>query len=323
MTEAPVAPGDFAVANTRLPAWPGPVLTIFGFALGAGGAVGLALIAERAVRAQAQPALIGIAAVGVVMLLVGLVYELIRQLRKRRALSPDRYRGPAVVLLLALAFVLGSIVQIPFTADALALLSDEGGVTLVGSIVLLTSLQVALVGVALLFVVRPRAIAFAMPLLGTGRLRALGVGMGWGVLAWIVASAVTFLMVLLLERVGVPQVPGPAEQAIDALEPWIVVPAIVVVAPIAEELFFRGVAFNAWLRERGRRFAYIGSAALFATIHVSLVSLLPIFLLGLALAWVYRRTGSLLAPIAMHATVNGISVAFAMLIRYGVISPPA
>ena len=286
--------------------------------------MGLALIAERAVRAQAQPALIGIAAVGVVMLLVGLVYELIRQLRKRRALSSDRYRGPAVVLLLALAFVLGSIVQIPFTADALALLSDEGGgVTLVGSIVLLTSLQVALVGVTWLFVVRPRAIAFAIPLLGTGRLRALGTGMGWGVLAWIVASAVTFLMVLLLERVGVPPVPGPAEQAIDALEPWIVVPAIVVVAPIAEELFFRGVAFNAWLRERGRRFAYIGSAALFATIHVSLVSLLPIFLLGLALAWVYRRTGSLLAPIAMHATVNGISVAFAMLIRYGVISPPA
>ena len=323
MTEAPVAPRDFAVANTRLPAWPGPVLTIFGFALGAGGAVGLALIAERAVRAQAQPALIGIAAVGVVMLLVGLVYELIRQLRKRRPLSPDRYRGPAVVLLLALAFVLGSIVQIPFTADALALLSDEGGVTLVGSIVLLTSLQLALVGVTWLFVVRPRAIAFAMPLLGTVRLRALGAGMGWGVLAWIVASAVTFLMVLLLERVGVPPVPGPAEQAINALEPWIVVPAIVVVAPIAEELFFRGVAFNAWLRERGRRFAYIGSAALFATIHVSLVSLLPIFLLGLALAWVYRRTGSLLAPIAMHATVNGITVAFAMLIRYGVISLPA
>jgi len=318
-----VAPRDFAVANTRLPAWPGPVLTIFGFALGAGGAVGLALIAERAVRAQAQPALIGIAAVGVVMLLVGLVYELIRQLRKRRPLSPDRYRGPAVVLLLALAFVLGSIVQIPFTADALALLSDEGGVTLVGSIVLLTSLQLALVGVTWLFVVRPRAIAFAMPLLGTVRLRALGAGMGWGVLAWIVASAVTFLMVLLLERVGVPPVPGPAEQAINALEPWIVVPAIVVVAPIAEELFFRGVAFNAWLRERGRRFAYIGSAALFATIHVSLVSLLPIFLLGLALAWVYRRTGSLLAPIAMHATVNGITVAFAMLIRYGVISLPA
>ena len=84
---------------------------------------------------------------------------------------------------------------------------------------------------------------------------------------------------------------------------------VVFVAPIAEEIFFRGVAFNAWLREGGRRYAYIGSAALFAVIHVSLVSLVPIFMLGLALAWVYERSGhTLLAPMAMHATVNGISV---------------
>ena len=96
------------------------------------------------------------------------------------------------------------------------------------------------------------------------------------------------------------------------LDPWLVVLAIVLFAPIAEELFFRGIVFNAWRREASRRWAYIGSAALFAVIHLSLVSLVPIFLLGLALAWVYERTGSLLAPIAMHATVNGISVALAL-----------
>jgi membrane protease YdiL (CAAX protease family) len=98
--------------------------------------------------------------------------------------------------------------------------------------------------------------------------------------------------------------------------------AVVILAPIAEEVFFRGVVFNAWLREGGRRWAYIGSAALFAVIHLSLVSLLPIFLLGLALAWVYERTGNLLAPIAMHATVNGISVALALLVRFDVVRLP-
>jgi membrane protease YdiL (CAAX protease family) len=91
---------------------------------------------------------------------------------------------------------------------------------------------------------------------------------------------------------------------------------IVGLAPIAEELFFRGIVFNAWLREAGLVWAYVGSAALFAAIHLSLASLLPIFLLGLALAWVYRRTGSLLAPIVMHATVNGISVAVALAVRF-------
>jgi membrane protease YdiL (CAAX protease family) len=101
-----------------------------------------------------------------------------------------------------------------------------------------------------------------------------------------------------------------------------VVVAVVILAPIAEEIFFRGVVFNAWLREGGRRWAYIGSAALFAAIHLSLLSLLPIFLLGLALAWVYERTGNLLAPIAMHATVNGISVALALLVRFELVKLP-
>ena len=58
------------------------------------------------------------------------------------------------------------------------------------------------------------------------------------------------------------------------LDPWLVVVAIVVFAPIAEELFFRGIVFNAWLREAGRVWAYVGSAALFAAIHLSLESLL-------------------------------------------------
>ena len=74
------------------------------------------------------------------------------------------------------------------------------------------------------------------------------------------------------------------------LDPWLVIVAVVILAPIAEEIFFRGVVFNALLREGGRRWAFIGSSALFAIIHVSLVALLPIFLLGLALAWIYQRT---------------------------------
>ena len=106
------------------------------------------------------------------------------------------------------------------------------------------------------------------------------------------------------------------------LDPWLVIVAVVILAPIAEEIFFRGVVFNALLREGGRRWAFIGSSALFAIIHVSLVALLPIFLLGLALAWIYQRSGNLLAPIAMHATVNGISVALALLVRFDLVRLP-
>ena len=86
----------------------------------------------------------------------------------------------------------------------------------------------------------------------------------------------------------------------------------------------RSWGWNLWtpLSEAGRRWAFFGSAALFAAIHLSLLSLLPIFVLGLGLAWVYDRTKSLLAPMAMHATVNGISVALALLVRFDVVRLP-
>ncbi len=153
-------------------------------------------------------------------------------------------------------------------------------------------------------------------------MRAIVAGLGWGVVAWIGSTIVLFGVSELLTRLGRPPPVGPAEQAIAMLDPWLVVVAIVVFAPVAEELFFRGIVFNAWLREAGRIWAYVGSAALFAAIHLSLESLLPIFLLGLALAWVYGRTGNLLAPITMHATVNGISVALALAVRFGILDVP-
>jgi membrane protease YdiL (CAAX protease family) len=298
------------------------VLTIAGFALGVSAFVTAELAGVGIVRPEAEGLLGILGILGAVMLAAGLVYTLARQLRRRRYLPPDRYRGPSIVLLLAFAILLAAAATLPFAGDAATIVLGEGEATLAGAIVIITSTQLALLLVSWAFVLRPNAVAFAVPLLGADRLRALRVGIGWGVLAWLGAAVVTFAVVLLLERVGLDPDEGIAERAIGLLEPWLVVVAVVVLAPIAEEVFFRGIAFNAWLRERGRRFAYIGSAALFSVIHASLVSLLPIFLLGLAFAWAYRRTRSLAAPIAMHATFNGISVAIALLVRYDVIQLP-
>jgi uncharacterized protein len=188
--------------------------------------------------------------------------------------------------------------------------------------VLLVGTQASLLLVSWLFVLRPNALA-GMPGVDARHAgRAVRTGLGWGLVAWVGASILSALAVIVLEALGIDAAPQAAEQALEVIDPWLAIASIVVLAPIAEEVFFRGIGFNALLRERGRRWAYLGSAALFAVIHLSLVALLPIFLLGLALAWVYERTGNLLAPIAMHAVVNGISVLFALLIRYEVIDLP-
>jgi membrane protease YdiL (CAAX protease family) len=304
-----------------MPRWPGWVLAIGGVVVAFVALVAIELGRQGFVVADSL--LLGlIALAGGLAFVAGLVYFAVRQIRIRRALPPERYRGPSVFLLLALALVIGSALTAPFTDDALALGSGEGQISLLGSAVILVAAQLGLLIVGYLFVYRTKALAALPSFPGRDPIRAIVAGLGWGVLAWIGSTIVLFLVSELLARIGRPPPVGPAEQAIAMVNPWLVTVAIVVFAPIAEELFFRGIVFNAWLREAGRIWAYVGSAALFAAIHLSLESLLPIFLLGLALAWVYQRTGNLLAPITMHATVNGISVAIALAVRFGVLDVP-
>lgn len=305
-----------------MPRWPGPLLAIGGAVLAIGALGAATLVAQGELVMDDPSTLLWLAAGGAVLFVTGLVYTAIRQIRVRRFLPPERYRGPSIFILLALVLVLATLLTAPFAADADALLSGEGDLTFLGGIALLISTQLALLLVAWLFVLLPRALDALPSLPGADPGRALRAGFGWGLVAWLGATMASAGVVLVLEQLGVEPEPQTAERAIALLEPWLVIVAVVFLAPIAEEIFFRGIVFNAWLREGGRRRAYLGSSVLFAVIHISLVALVPIFLLGLALAWIYRRTGSLLAPIAMHATVNGISVAIALLVRFELIRLP-
>jgi len=305
-----------------MPRWPGPLLIVVGLLLALGALSAAAMVAEGQLEMDDRSSLGPIALAGALIFAAGLVYSAIRQIRMRSVLRPDRYRGPSVIVLLALALVAASILVAPFGSDAAALLGGDGEMTFAGAVVILVSTPLALALVSWLFVWRPRALEALPSFPGRDPSGALLAGLGWGALAWLGSTLVIIGVGWLLERIGMPPEVGAAELAIARLDPWLVVLAVVVLAPVAEEVFFRGVIFNAWLREGGRRYAYIGSAALFAVIHLSIISLLPIFLLGLALAWIYERTGSLLAPIAMHATVNGISVALALLVRFDLVQLP-
>jgi membrane protease YdiL (CAAX protease family) len=305
-----------------MPRWPGPLLIVAGLLLALGALSVAAMVAEGQLEMDDRSSLGPIALGGALIFAAGLVYSAIRQIRMRSVLRPDRYRGPSVIVLLALALVAASILVAPFGSDAAALMGGGGEMTFAGAVAILISTPLALALVSWLFVWRPRALEALPSFPGRDPSGALLAGLGWGALAWLGSTLVIIGVGWLLELIGRPPEASAAELAIARVDPWLVVLAVVVLAPVAEEIFFRGVVFNAWLREGGRRYAYIGSAALFAVIHVSLISLLPIFLLGLALAWIYERTGSLLAPIAMHATVNGISVALALLVRFDLVQLP-
>ena len=78
----------------------------------------------------------------------------------------------------------------------------------------------------------------------------------------------------------------------------------VVLAPLCEEVLFRGLLYPAFRNKIGRGLAMTVTALLFMLVHTP-QTYPAIFILGLALAYVYERTGTLAAPIAFHAIFNG------------------
>ena len=90
--------------------------------------------------------------------------------------------------------------------------------------------------------------------------------------------------------------------------------AAVVLAPITEELVFRGVLGRA-LASRGPRTVILGTALVFSSIHLlgldpdrllasAAVVLPPIFVLGVVLAWATVRSGRLGPAIFLHSGYN-------------------
>lgn len=78
----------------------------------------------------------------------------------------------------------------------------------------------------------------------------------------------------------------------------------VVVAPLTEEIFFRGFLYSVIKRFTDRWFAAVFSALVFAAVHQHVGSLVPLFLLAIGFALAYEATGCLLVPVFMHALFN-------------------
>ena len=87
----------------------------------------------------------------------------------------------------------------------------------------------------------------------------------------------------------------------------------VLIAPLYEELIFRGVLFTYLLRWIGFARAMLLVSVLFATVHFHLPTMLPLFLLSIALCYTYWRIGSLWISIGIHALFNSVSIAILLL----------
>ena len=181
----------------------------------------------------------------------------------------------------------------------------------------ITAIALVLVVVVYVAVRYPGA---ARRLLGPARpsWTALGIGIVAGGVAW---AALTLGFGTLLELIAralqaeLPQVQETYQKiAQDQTAAPLLVIGSVVAAPIAEELFYRGLLFSA-LRKRFDLWPAMGlSGLVFGLTHVQasiegyLLVLLIIMPLGMFLAFLYDRTRTLLVPITAHAVFNLVNV---------------
>ncbi len=89
---------------------------------------------------------------------------------------------------------------------------------------------------------------------------------------------------------------------------------IVIIAPVLEEIFFRGFLLRTLVNKWGLVLGSIISSALFAVLHLQFGNIIPIFVLGLIINWMVIRSKSILPSIFFHIFNNAIAFTIELLI---------
>ena len=82
-----------------------------------------------------------------------------------------------------------------------------------------------------------------------------------------------------------------------------------IIGPVIEELFFRGFLYGALKKYIGIFWAMTATAAVFAALHAHMAGFFPIMALGMLLAYIYEKTGTLVSSITVHM-IHNLSMVF-------------
>jgi uncharacterized protein len=89
-----------------------------------------------------------------------------------------------------------------------------------------------------------------------------------------------------------------------------------VVAPLKEEMFFRGIIYPPFRQALGRGKGMLLTGLFFATLHYDIVRFIPLFIGGVVLAWLYERSASIWPAVIAHGTWNILMAAALLVQRY-------
>ncbi|MFH1855881.1 MAG: type II CAAX endopeptidase family protein [Candidatus Omnitrophota bacterium] len=91
---------------------------------------------------------------------------------------------------------------------------------------------------------------------------------------------------------------------------------VAILGPLIEEIFFRGFLYSSLKKRLNVPAAMFIVSLLFAGLHMNTLGFLPIFVLALALVYMFERTGSLVPSIIMHCFHNSMIIIFVFLSRF-------
>ena len=138
----------------------------------------------------------------------------------------------------------------------------------------------------------------------------------WGTLLWVALFSLGTIIPLsfLYEQLGI-EMDENTQQIFTSLmkEPWGYV-AIGILAPLAEEVVFRGAILRTLLGIMSKKNHWVAimiSAAIFGVVHANLAQFVNALLMGLLLGWMYYRTGSLVPGILLHWVNNTMAYVLA------------
>ena len=317
-SEPPGPPGApvFSLENR-----PVPGLYFVAWILSLGG-LALVLVGILAQNRAATPLL---ALGGLVAVSLGLSAAAAYQIAARRARPQGAYRGPSPLIVFGVVVAAAQVLIGPLVL--LGLIGEDT----TGVFVAAVGIAAGYVGMIAIFVVRSGALSWRD--MGWPPRSSLSVGrllddaivavaimpaaiVGAGVLGNIVAAAA-----------GV-QLQSPLPDPRSGADQLALVLTAVVLAPIGEELFFRGFSLTAWQIDLGPRTALVRSSVFFAGAHLinltssgaaegfalALVTFFVYLPLGFLLGWLFQRRG-ILAAILGHAAANGTVVLLNALFR--------
>jgi membrane protease YdiL (CAAX protease family) len=285
----------------------------------------LALVLLIGPLASSGTARFVLVSVGLALATLGFAAACGSQVLERRTRSAGSYRGPSPLLVFGmylLAFALAGVGLSQTDAADQLVAPDALAFLAVGSV---QALGYAVV--VWLAVVRTGALSWRE--MGWPTWPGAGSVLSAAVLAVLVMLPTTFVLLIVGSIIGLllgVEAPDVLPTVSDSTAALAVAVAAAVVIPIGEELFFRGFALTAWLRDLGPRAALVRSALFFAVVHIANITsttfgegaaqailqtavILPV---GFVLGWLFLRRG-MAAAIAGHVAYNGILLGLVLL----------